>query len=148
MKKEYLKNKIINQLLINGEKKTCEKILLKTVKELQKNSNKQTSKILQIALINSTPIFKVHTLTNKKRKKNKKFKEIPTFIEKALTRFSLAIKFILFSITKKNKQVYYKKLKEELLASAELKGISINIKNELHKKVIANKHLFKYYQWK
>ena len=70
-----IKNKIINHLIINGKKETSEKILKESVKKIQKESKKQLKKIMQLAIINSTPIFKVHKISNKKQKKKKKKKK-------------------------------------------------------------------------
>lgn len=44
-KKIEIKNKLINHLMVNGEKKTSEKILIKSLKELQKDSQKQSKKV-------------------------------------------------------------------------------------------------------
>ena len=100
-KKIKLKNKIINHLISNGKKEISEKILLKSFKELQKHSVKKSAKILKLALIYSTPIFKLHKITNKKlKKRNKKPREIPAFISNQNSRISLAIKLILKSIKK------------------------------------------------
>ena len=56
-KKIKIKNKITNHLMLNGKKKTSEKILLKSFKELQKYSKKQSKKLIKLALIFSTPNF-------------------------------------------------------------------------------------------
>jgi len=72
-KKLEIKNKLINHIMVNGNKKTSEKILLKSFKNLQKDSQKQSKKIFQLAIINSTPIFKlhIHKIKKKRKKKNK-----------------------------------------------------------------------------
>ena len=74
-KKIELKNKIINHLILNGKKETGEKILLKSFKELQKSSKKQPKKLIKLALIFSTPIFKIYKITIKKKKKKIKKKK-------------------------------------------------------------------------
>ena len=86
-----LKNKIIKHLTINGKKGTSEKIFNKSLKNIQKETNKQLKKIINIAIINATPIFKLHKISNKKRRK-RKLKEIPAFISKKKFRLTLAIK--------------------------------------------------------
>ena len=70
-----IKDKLVNFLMINGNKKTSEKLLIKSFKKLQKDSQKQSSKLVQLALINSTPILKlhVHKIKKKGKKKLKKF---------------------------------------------------------------------------
>ena len=71
MKTLTFKNKIINHLIKNGEKKTSENLIIKSFKELQKNSLKNTKELIKIAVINSIPVFKIHTVGNKKQKKKK-----------------------------------------------------------------------------
>ena len=101
-KNTSIQKKLINHLIKNGEKKTSEKILLKSLKTLQKNSLKKSKKILQLALIHSTPIFKLHKISNKKlKKRTKKVREIPAFISNRQSRISLTIKLILRNIKKK-----------------------------------------------
>ena len=143
-----IKTKLINHLMGNGKKETGEKNLLKSVKELQKNSFKKFNGILKLALIYSTPIFKLHKIKIKKRKKNrtKKFREIPGFIKNKTARTSLAIKFILIN-TKKKGTSFPKKFYKEILLNAKNKGTSIQTKNDLQKNVIAKKHFFIYYRW-
>lgn len=148
-KKIEIKNKLINHIMVNGSKKTSEKILLKSLKELQKESTKQSQKIIQLALIQSTPTFKLHKISNKKRKKrNKKVREIPAFIPRQINRTSLAIKFILSSAVKKKLNNLNQKLTNEILLTAQSKSNSIELKNELQKQVLSKKRFFTYYRWK
>jgi ribosomal protein S7 len=73
MKRFEIKKKIENHLMRNGEKKTSEKLLLQSLKELQKTSSKQTKNLIKLALTQTTPIFKLQKIENKKqRKKNRK----------------------------------------------------------------------------
>jgi len=165
-----IRNKLINHIMINGKKKTSEKILLKSFKEIQKNSKKQSEDLIKLAIIHSTPIFKLHRIINKNRKKKKnkknqtfiiklqkiknknkkkkKVKEIPAFITKTISRTSLAIKFILSSIKNKKSNNLYIKLKQEILTAAQSKGPSIELKNNLQKQILLKKRFFTYYRWK
>ena len=54
-----IKNKLINHLTLNGKKKTSEIILLKSLKFLQKNSNKKSKKLIQLAITTTYPTFKL-----------------------------------------------------------------------------------------
>jgi ribosomal protein S7 len=143
-----IKTKLINLLTLSGKKEVGEKNVLKSIKELQKTSNKKYSEILHLALIYSTPIFKLHKIKNKKIKKNrnKKFKEIPGFIKNKNSRISLAVKFILCSIANKN-ETFYKKFNKEIILNATQKGNTLQIKNELQKSILTKKHFFRYYRW-
>ena len=139
-----IKNKIIKHLTFKGNKTTGEKILMESVKKIQKESKKPFNKILQLAIINATPIFKVHKLSVKKKKKN--IKEIPSFISKNKARISLAIKFILFSNKTKSIKMSTK-VKNEIIQSSKKEGFAVNNKNELQKKALINKKYFRYYRW-
>lgn len=141
-----IKTKLVNHLMVNGKKETGEKNLLKSVKELQKSSNKKSSRVFQLAMLYSTPIFKLHKIRNKKRKKANKFREIPGFIKNKQARTSLAIKFILLN-TKKKGEHFFKKFNKEILLNATNQGLSIEIKNELQKNILTKRHFFKYYRW-
>lgn len=143
-----IKSKLINNITLNGNKKTSEKILLKSLKELQKSSKKQSKELIKLALIQSTPIFKLHKITNKKlKKKKRRVKEIPAFISKMSARTSLAIKFILASVERKDSDNFYLKLKENLLITSQAKGNAVKLKNELQKQSIQHKRFFKNYRW-
>ena len=148
MKILSIKTKLLNHLTKNGEKKTSEKILLKSLKKLQKNSIKSTKDIIKTALVFSTPIFKIHILENKKqRKKNRKIKKVPYFIVNNTSRISLAIKFIMKSI-KNNSGYLHNKLENEILLTSQQKGGSIVFKKDLQKQVVTNQKYFNFYKWK
>ena len=144
-----IKNKMINHLMISGRKETGEKILLKSLKEIQRDSKKQSQELLKLGIMYSTPTFKLHKITNKKQKRrNKKVRTIPSFISDKNARISLAIKFILITLRKKKYKSCHIKLKQELIANALYKGSAIQIKNELQKQVLVNKHYFSYFRWR
>jgi small subunit ribosomal protein S7 len=144
-KKIEIKNKIINHLMLNGAKKTGEKILLKSFKELQKCSKKQPKRLIELAIIFSTPIFKIHKITNKKRKK-KNIKEIPTIITAKSARISLAIKFILNALKNKKSNHFYTEFNKEIILNVKKEGFAIQRKNEVQKQVLLKKHFFSYYR--
>jgi ribosomal protein S7 len=147
-KKLRIKNKLINHITRNGNKKTSEKILLKSFKKLQKDSLKQSKKILQLALINSTAVFKLNTYKLKKKKKSN-LKEIPTFISNTDTRTSLAIKHILNKKTKdKNINKFFLEFKKEILLTSQQKGSIIESKTNIQKQIPQKKRFFAFYKWK
>ncbi len=146
-----IKTKLINHLTLNGKKETGERNFLESVKELQKNSTKRSSKIFQLALVHSTPIFKLHKIKLKKKKKSKnnRFREIPGFLKNRTSRISLALKFILKNAKKNLEHFNYNQnLSKEILICSKNKGESVRIKSELQKSVLSKKHFFKYYRWK
>ena len=140
-----ISGKILNHLTKSGKKIKSEKILRQTIKELQKPFKKQSKKIIQLSLILTSSAFKLFVITQKKRKK-KQDKIIPSFITKPYIRKSLAIKSIVQE-TRNNKNFYFSQtLKENIIETSNSKGNVINIKNRDQKKVLLNKHLFKYYK--
>jgi ribosomal protein S7 len=149
-KKIYnIKNKIVNHIMIDGKKKTSEKLFLKSFKQLQTNSKKQTKKFFQLCLINATPIFKLHQSSNKKvKKKKRKIRIMPVFINSMFNRLSLGIKFIIKNIRKKKSNTYfYSKLTQEILLLSENKGFISDITKENCKKILLNKRYTKHYRW-
>ena len=145
--KKKIKLKLINHLLKNGKKQTCETIFLKSLKNLQKSSLKSHQKILKIAIINSASIFRIVKLKKKKRKKKKSSKEIPTFIFNNFERISWALKVILTHSKKQNINKFYQKLEQEILTCSKNKGNSIDKKIDLNKQILTKKRLFLYYRW-
>jgi len=142
-----IKDKITNHLTLNGNKRTSEKVLIKSIKKTQKESKKSVKKLIQLAIINTTPVFKVHKISNKKRKKKKnKVREIPTFISNSNARISLAIKLILLSLRKK-KRNSSTIIKNEIMQNSKNEGTSVQKKDELQKKALLHKRYLSYYRW-
>jgi len=146
--KNKLKTKFLNHLLKNGNKKTCEIILLKCFKNLQKSSNKCHKKVFQLALINSTPVFRIIVLKNKKiRKKNRKSKEIPKLITKDFERISWSMKYIL-NFTKQGFVTSSRvKLGQEIILSAQKKGNAAKKVLNYQKQSILNKRFLLHFRW-
>ena len=90
-KKLLIKQKLVNHITLNGKKHTGEKNLLKSIKNIQKALKKRSQEILKTGLIQTSPIFKVHKFTKKKRKK-KSIREVPAFLKSVALRTSLAKK--------------------------------------------------------
>jgi len=143
-----IQSKLINHLTLKGRKETGEKNFIKSIKELQKTSIKCSRKIIQIALIYSTPLFKLHKMRLKKRRK-KTVREIPGFLRNRITRTSLALKFLLKSAqNNSNSNIFWKNLSKEILALSKLKEKHQPLKNETQKNVLIKRRLFRYYRWK
>ena len=143
-----IKFKLINHLTLDGKKEVSEKNLLKSIKNLQKNSNKCSNKIFQITIIYLTPIFKLHRMRLKNRKKNR-IREIPGFLQQETARISIALKFLIQN-SKKNSKYFTcnDSLFTEVLTCSKNKGENQLLKKESQKSVIAKKRFFKYYRWK
>lgn len=139
-----IKEKIVNNLTFHGKNITIEKKLLNSFKQLQKASKKQTKEIVKTAILHSTPIFKIHKLTRKKRKK-KKVIEIPYFIKNNQLRVSLALKTINSNLNKKENIA--NSLANELLLSSQNKSQSTSAKKNAQEKAIPKKYRLRFYKW-
>lgn len=147
-----LKQKIVNHLLRNGNKATCENVLGKSLKLIQKSQNKSHSEIIKLAILNTTPIFRIMELKEKRKKKRKKgtkrAKEVPAFLSHYKFRASWALKFIVNSLRKRSKN---KKLPElfyqEIVLASQNTGESVKLKTDIQKQALKKKFYFRYYRW-
>ena len=145
-KKLYLKHKIFNLLMINGNKETCENIFLKSSKLLQKSLIKNNKEVLKIGIINSSPVVNIKQVRLKKGKK-KNVKKYP-FVLGPENRISLAIKFILETVKQKEKKSFYlyANLKQEIEANSQNYSSAVKRKDNLQKDALLNKK-YAYYRW-
>nr|YP_010516734.1 ribosomal protein S7 [Haslea karadagensis]UXN44277.1 ribosomal protein S7 [Haslea karadagensis] len=147
-----LKYKIMSHFMIKGKKATCEKILVKGLKRMQKLYTKSHSEITKIAILNVTPIFRVIQLQEKRKKKKKKgakrAKEVPAFLSHYNFRTSWALKLLLDSLKKRSKNKRFsEELLQEIIAASQNSGESVQVKIETQKTVLKKKFYFKYYRW-
>nr|QUS63600.1 ribosomal protein S7 [Haslea silbo] len=147
-----LKYKIINHFMIKGNKTTCENILVKSLKRIQKLHIKPHSEITKIAILNVTPVFRVIELQEKRKKKRKKgvkrSKEVPAFLSHYNFRTSWAFKFLLDSVRKRSKShKFFDELQQEIVSTSQNNGKSIQVKTETQKLALKKKLYFKYYRW-
>jgi ribosomal protein S7 len=141
-----IKNKFINHLLKHGKKKTYESIVLKSFKNIQKSSDKPLKKIIRLAIINSTPIFRIKTLRKKRRKKIEK--EVPAFVYTDFERISWGLKYCLYFTKNFFSLKLYKKLEQEILLNAQQnKGDAEKKKIEYHKQAVLNHRFLINYRW-
>nr|YP_009329924.1 ribosomal protein S7 [Didymosphenia geminata]API83115.1 ribosomal protein S7 [Didymosphenia geminata] len=146
MRKIELQGKLLNHIMQNGNKSTGEKLLLNSFKNLQQDCNKRTKEIFKLAIINTTPVFKIHTIKNKKMKKKKrKVKEIPVFITNQQLRSSLALKLILKTL--KKSPSFFSSFTSEILLSSQSKSNSIELKDLIQKQVLNQKKYFRFFRW-
>lgn len=124
------KIKLINRLMLCGNKWKSEKILLNTLKKLQKFQKLQINLILKSVIINNSPYFNIKQV----KKKKKKQIEFPFLLNKNL-RISYSIKNLV-----NNKKNFY----IDLSNSLNNKGISIDLKKKIHKDAFLKKKLANY----
>jgi len=140
--------------MVNGNKTTCEKLLVTSFKFLQKSNKKLYSEIIKLSIINSTPVFRIINLKPDKKKKRKKkgnkiIKQTPGYFSTNYFRISNATKFIVKASINKKRQnkILSKQLKNEFILNARNEGDAVSFKDELQKQALIKKHLFKYYKW-
>jgi ribosomal protein S7 len=146
-KKINIQNKLTNHIMQKGGKIQSEKLLLKSIKELNRFLTKPIKKLFQLSIIQSSPVFKLHISINKKRKK-KKIQETPSFIPNSQSRTSSAIKYLLSSTKKQEINKFPQKLKKEFIDILAQKTQLSNNKIVIQKKVILRKNYLRYYRWK
>lgn len=147
-----VKYKIVNHFIKNGNKTTCENILSKSLKLIQKSQKKSHKEIMKLALLNSTPTFRLIELKEKRKKKRKKgtanSKQIPAFLSHYTFRFSWALKFMVEGLKKQSKtSKFSESLHQEIVASSQNIGESVKLKTAIQKQVLKRKFYFKYYRW-
>jgi len=142
-----LQRKIINTMMHSGKKTTSEKILLKSVKRVQKQSVKNFKQQLKSALINTTPTFKVNEQIVK-RGKRKSVKVVPSFISGDTLRLTSALKLLKTSAVKSRKsQPFYVSLVDEILSASISKSMAVDKKAEIQSQVLLNKRYLSKFRW-
>lgn len=141
------KTKMINSLMIDGKKKTGEKILIKFLKTLQKSTTKNCKSLVHLAIVNLTPTFKLNEQIVKKGKR-KATKITPSFISSDSLRITTALKSLKKVVSKNTESSqFYKGLAKEISASAALKSHSVDRKTELQKQILMNKRYLSKFRW-
>ena len=137
-------------MMLSGKKQTSERIVLKSLKSLQKSISKNPISLVKQSVVNSTPVFKINK-QSKKRGKKKTVKEIPIFMRNDYIRIISSLKFLVSS-PKKKKEYYnfYKQLSKEILFSSSFKSNSSSIskKADIQKQVLAQKRYLFNFRWK
>lgn len=142
-----LKNQIVNIFMKDGKKHTGEKILLKLSKSLQKSTQKNFQSLVQLAVINVAPAFKLNEQTMKKGKRKSK-KIIPSFIVKDSLRVMTSLKSIKDGVRKdKSSNSFYKKLVLKVLGASSMKSVSAEQKTKLQNQVLLNKRYLAKFRW-
>lgn len=143
-----LKNKTVNTFMASGKKRTGEKILLKVSKLTQRLTHKNSKSLIQLAIINSTPTFKLNEQSVKKGKR-KSIKSTPSFLNNDSLRIMASLKFLKNAAHKNRNSVsFYQSLVKEIQASASLTNSqSVEQKNELQKQILINKRYLSKFRW-
>jgi ribosomal protein S7 len=148
MRSQYI-NKLINLVTKNGNKHKSEGKILQSFKKLQKDSLKQPYTLLQTAVKRLIPIYRLQTLTDKKRrKKNRTVKKKACLVLSTSYRLTLAIKYITCSIKKQKAGKLCNNLAQEILSTCQGNSNALNRKLEDHQQVNLHKsYIRRYYRW-
>lgn len=131
IKQNFIKIKLLNNIILTGNKRTCEKLILTSFKLLQKKEKKNHKTVFKAALISTLPFITIkQQIVNKKKRT---YKEYP-LITVNKTRINTAIKQMKLNSNKNLEKInFYKKFNKELLLSSQNQSYSVINKEELYK---------------
>ena len=133
-----LKDKIINFLILNGNKSTCEKLFFKTIKTIQKQSFKNHNKIIKLVIINTSPTINV-------KKVKQRSKEFP-YVLSNKTRFFLALNFLIKTANNRLGHSFYVKFNEEIITSSKNIGNNVAQKKKIGQQAFLLRK-YVHYRW-
>ena len=133
-----LKIKIYAQILKNGNMHSCEKLILKTLKLLQLNNNKNYKSVIKSAIIHTTPILEIRQI---KKKKRKGLKEFPYILNKQ-NRIALGIKLLKLSSKIKFSKYFF----QNIMLFSKKKTDALK-KKELHQRDFVTKKKYAFFRW-
>lgn len=137
-----LKENILNQIMTNGNKRTSEKVFIKTLKLLQKmEKDKNFEILLKTSFVNSSPTLYIKKI----QRKRKRTTEFPYLLNSKLKLF-YAIKFLILNSKKRKIESFYKNFNQELINSSKKISQTFKQKVEIHKDGFA-KRKFANYRW-
>ena len=141
-----IKQTLLNVIMKKGGKQTSEKLFLKSLKVLQKSSNKNSMNILKTSIINSSPLIKMKIYRRNKKRKNKhaiNFPYLLTFKQKSV----LGIKnLISHSKNKQNSNYFFNNFVNQLIDSANKKGEILEKISTQHNEAFLKKK-FSNFRW-
>lgn len=140
LKRLKLKEKLQNHMMVSGRKLLCEKMLLQSLKVLQKNTKKNHKILLMTSLINSTPVISMKTA---EKKKGKTMKEFP-YILNNKNRITVSIKSILQSVN--NKRKFVLELSKEILVNSQNSSAVSKVKESKQNEALIKKK-FAFFRW-
>ena len=142
MNKKTLKHNLFNHIMVNGNKSVSERILLKSLKLIQKTQLKKNfEKIIHLSLINNAPTIYIKNI----RRKRKRTITFP-FLLKPQLRIFYGLKFLVHYSRKNNENSFYPNLKTELINSSKKTSLSFKHKLDLRKDAFLKKK-FATYRW-
>lgn len=138
--KIFVKNKIIANLIKNGNRKTCEKKIFKLIKYIQKENQKNHIDIIISSIKNNLTIIKLKEMKQKKRK-SKKY--LPYVLAKN-DRINSTIKNIIKNVSEKPPII--QSLKKEFILSSKNES-TLKEKIELNHTAAILKKRYSRFRW-
>ncbi|MBR7185933.1 MAG: 30S ribosomal protein S7 [Clostridia bacterium] len=125
--------KLINQIMLDGEKSVAQKIVYDAFSFMGEKMNMDPMEIFKQALANITPMVEV-----KARRVGGANYQVPIEIRPD-RRQTLAIRWLVISTRKRSERETYKKLAAELMDAYNNTGASVKKKEDTHRMAEANK---------
>ena len=138
--------KIINNILCKGKKRTAEKILLITFKELNKTLVKQFLKVLKLFVVFCLFVFKQDKIKNKQQN-NKKIKKTLKIIKFKHTWIFVGFKFVVKYLKSKTLKFIVFNLHWQIFLNVLNKSAVFEKKLIMQKQVALKKSYYYYYYW-
>ena len=132
--------KLINQIMLDGEKGTAQKIVYEAFAIMQEKMNLEPMEIFTQAMANVTPLLEV-----KARRVGGANYQVPIEIRPE-RRQTLAIRWIVINTRKRSEREMSKKLAAELMDAYNNTGGSVKKKEDTHRMAEANK-AFAHFRW-
>lgn len=129
----YLVKLLINSIMKNGKKSVAEYIVYQSLKKVQTETKKDSLEILEKAIKNIKPQFKLSIIKIKGIKSN-----VPIELN-LYSQLNLAIKWLVGSANQRNEKGFSNKLANEIIDASVYTGNSIKKRDQLHKQIEANK---------
>nr|UFQ22723.1 hypothetical protein [Attheya longicornis] len=136
-----LKNQLFRLLLVQGKKRTSEKIIFLFLKSLQKNHKKNPKLLIKSAFINSSPLTQIKKI----RRKRRQTKEFPIILKKKL-RINLGIKSIIHYSKESLSNSFYHKFLTTIVNSSKYQSANVLKKELVHENSFIKKK-YSNYRW-
>ena len=133
-------SKLINQIMVDGKKRTAEKIIYAALDIISEKNKADPLSMMEKALQNVGPSVEV-----KSRRVGGSNYQVPIEVNPR-RKLSLAMRWILDAAQSRNEKSMKNKLASELLDACEGKGSAVKKREDVHKMAEANK-AFAHYRW-
>ena len=135
-----LVTRLINKIMKSGKKTIAEKIVYNAFENVEKNTGKNGSDLLEQAVRNTSPILEV-----KSRRVGGATYQVPVDV-RADRRISLSIRWIIDSASSRQGKSMSEKLANELTDAFNNTGGAVKKKEDVHRMAEANR-AFAHYRW-